>query len=59
MVGSLHSAPPPSGNSVCVVTRPVAAESASAFLGLMLGCRDQEGSEEVVVVVVVVVAVDQ
>ena len=60
MVGTLHSAPSPSsGNSVCVVTRPVVAESASAFLGLMLGCRDQEGSEEVVVFVVVLAAVDQ
>ena len=59
MVDYPHSVPSPSsGNSVCVVTKPVVAESTSAFLGLMLGCRDQEGPEEVVVVVVLA-AVDQ
>ena len=57
MVGSPHSqpAPPPSGGTcVHAVTRQVVAESASAFLGLMLGRRDQEGSEEVFVVLVAV-----
>ena len=61
MVGSLHLVPPPSaGNSVHVATRPVFAESAFAFLVLIVGSRGQEGSEiavaDAVVVLVVLVA---
>ena len=56
MVGTppLQPLPSPSADTcVHAITGQVVAESASAFLGLMLGCWDQEGSEEVVVVVVV------
>ena len=56
MVGSPgHSQPvpfPSSGTCVRAVTRPVAAESAFAFLGLVLDHWNQGGSEETVVAAV-------
>ena len=55
MVGSppLQPAPYPSADTcVRVVTRPGVAESVSSSLDLMLGRRDQGGSEETVVAAV-------
>ena len=50
----------PFGSSVCVVTRPVVAESALAFHAVIAGPRGQEGLEvavaDAVVVLVVLVA---
>ena len=40
-----------------VVTRPVVAESAFAFLAVIVGSRGQEGSEVAVDIVVVVLVV--
>ena len=54
MVGSLCSVPPPSGNSVRVVTRPVVAEPVFAFFAVIVGSRGQEVAVAVVVVVLVV-----
>ena len=57
MGGSPCSVPPPSGNSVHVVTRSVVAESPFASLAVIVGLRGQEGSEVAVDIVVVVLVV--
>ena len=53
MVGSPCSVPPPSGNSVHVVTRSVVAESPFASLAVIVGSRGQEVAVAIVVVVLV------
>ena len=58
MVDTHHSVPSPSsGNSVHAITGQVVAESAFAFLVLIVGPRGQEGLEVAVAIVVVVLVV--